>query len=125
MPAKDVYLAAEQGCSGCKVIAWALEPYMEQHGGLGKRVRICFDRWYFPESGSIAFHQLEYYTPFLPVEKVSAEIAIQNLPYTWKEGYSFPYRSECHLEANMMAKHMILAKHSRLIRSLAIADVDC
>jgi len=30
IPAEEVTVAAQKGCLGCEIIAWALEPYMEQ-----------------------------------------------------------------------------------------------
>ena len=41
-PVEDVAIAAQQGCPGCEIIAWALEPYMKQLQGSGQVV-VSFD----------------------------------------------------------------------------------
>jgi len=88
MPADDVCRTAMQGCSGCQIIAWALEPFMKQPDGMRKKVRICFDKWYYPVIGGITFHKLEFYIGSLPVDKVFTEIAIKHVAYKYKLGQS-------------------------------------
>ena len=88
MPTKYVYRAATQGCSGCEIIAWVLEPYMVQLDGSRKKVRIFFDKWYYPESGGPEFFKLEFYGGFEPVNAVHAEITIKSTPSESENGAS-------------------------------------
>jgi hypothetical protein len=41
--AGQVLFTADQGCSGCKIIAWAMEPYMVKLKSQGGSVRFIFD----------------------------------------------------------------------------------
>lgn len=51
--ATEALLAAKKGCSGCQIIAWALEPYMAQlEAG---RARVLFEFYSLP-SGSGSVH---------------------------------------------------------------------
>jgi len=88
MPADNVYRTAMQGCSGCEIIAWALEPFMRQPDDVEQKLRICFDKWYYPVTGGIAFQRLEFYIGSLPMDKVFTEIAIKHVPYKYGLGKS-------------------------------------
>jgi hypothetical protein len=89
MPAQDVYRAAAQGCSGCEIIAWVLEPYMAQIEGQGKTVRLYFEKSYFNILGARESHILEFYGSELSIDSVLATIEIKSTPYWMIEG-AFP-----------------------------------
>jgi len=88
MPTKHVYRAATQGCSGCEIIAWVLEPYEMQLDGSRKKVRIFFDKWYYPKSGGSEFFKLEFYGGFEPANAVHAEITIRSTVSEFGKGVS-------------------------------------
>ena len=55
IPVSDVAITAEEGCSGCKIIAWALEPYMERLQKCGGQVDVHFRSAVEDPPGQLAY----------------------------------------------------------------------
>ncbi|KAG9192869.1 hypothetical protein G6011_11603 [Alternaria panax] len=79
VPAKDVVIAAEQGCSGCEIIAWVLEPYMARLEEESSKVLIKFGFDYSLIFGGF-FRDLCYHGGVKPTEKCVTELVIKSTP---------------------------------------------
>jgi hypothetical protein len=65
IPIGDVDVAAHQSCSGCKIIAWVLEPYMKRLQDEGGEVEVRFEDTWKSYVARLNYYGREVYPPGL------------------------------------------------------------
>jgi hypothetical protein len=116
MPIGDVYVAANQSCSGCKVIAWVLEPYMKRLQDEGGEVEVRFEDTWESYAGRLNYYGREVSPPDLRPRAIRLVVksvhlrSSQGAPPLSNDRFDFEqFQSRCYRIANKNRPFMSMA----------------